>query len=74
MRKFIILAGLLTAVGLLSGTPAKAWIGCQCVKLGAPAMCAKGPLECAARGGACLLPCTYVEPKAMKKRHHKKKM
>ena len=32
-----------------------------------------GPVECAASGGACLLPCDYVAPKKVKHhRHHKK--
>ena len=74
MRKFLIVAGLLAGAALLttgSATPAKAWVGCECVKLGAPAVCMKGPVECAATGGACLLPCDYVAPK--KKHHHHKK-
>lgn len=73
MRKIVIVAGLLAGAAFLftTGTPAKAWVGCECVKLGAPAVCARGPIECAASGGACLAPCDYVAPKKMK--HHKKK-
>ena len=74
MRKFLIVAGLLAGAALLttgSATPANAWVGCSCVKLGAPAVCMKGPVECAATGGACLLPCDYVAPKKAK-HHHKK--
>ncbi len=77
MRKFVILAGLLAGAALLSGTPAKAWVGCECVKLGAPSVCVRGVLECGAIGGICLAPCDYVAPKPMLKhhrhhRHHKK--
>jgi hypothetical protein len=76
MRKFLIVAGLLAGAALFtigSATPANAWVGCTCVKLGAPAVCMPGPVECAASGGACLLPCDYVAPKKVKHhRHHKK--
>lgn len=76
MRKIVIVAGLLAGAAFLftAGTPAKAWVGCECVKLGAPAMCARGPIECSASGGVCLAPCDYVAPKRMHKhhRHHKK--
>jgi len=73
MRKFVVVAGLLAGAAFLftTGTPAKAWVGCECVKLGAPAVCVKGVVECSARGGVCLAPCDYVAPKKMK--HHKKK-
>jgi hypothetical protein len=73
MRKFVIVAGLLAGAAFLftTGTPAKAWVGCECVKLGAPAVCVKGVLECSAMGGVCLAPCDYVAPK--KKHHHHKK-
>lgn len=80
MRKFVILAGLLAGAALFTtgaSTPANAtWVGCQCVKLGAPSACMKGVLECSAWGGVCLAPCDYTP--AMKKhhhhRHHKKAM
>jgi hypothetical protein len=75
MRKIVIVAGLLAGAAFLftTGTPAKAWVGCECVKLGAPAMCVRGPIECSASGGVCLAPCDYVAPKKMKHhRHHKK--
>ena len=76
MRKFLIVAGLLAGAALFtigSAMPANAWVGCTCVKLGAPAVCMPGPVECAASGGACLLPCDYVAPKKVKHhRHHKK--
>lgn len=71
MRKFLILAGLLAGVVTFSGTPAHAWVGCVCVKLGAPGVCMAGPGECAATSGACMLPCDYQQPK--KAKMHKKK-
>jgi hypothetical protein len=73
MRKIVTVAGLLAGAALLftTGTPAKAWVGCECVKLGAPAVCVKGVVECSAKGGVCLAPCDYVAPKKVK--HHKKK-
>jgi hypothetical protein len=73
MRKTVIVAGLLAGAAFLftTGTPAQAWVGCECVKLGAPAVCVKGPVECSASGGVCLAPCDYVAPKKVK--HHKKK-
>jgi hypothetical protein len=81
MRKIIVLAGLLMGAALFTGTPAKAWVGCECVKLGQPSVCVPGVGECLERGGVCLLPCDYQGPKMMKKhkhhRHHvhkKKKM
>jgi hypothetical protein len=74
MRKFVILAGLLAGAALFmtgTATPANAtWVGCQCVKLGAPSVCMKGVLECGAYGGVCLAPCDYVAPKAKKHHHH----
>ena len=52
---------------------ANAWVGCACVKLGAPAVCVRGPVECGAAGGVCLAPCDYVASKKVKHhRHHKK--
>jgi hypothetical protein len=74
MRQFVIVAGLLAGAALFTAgisTPAQAWVGCECVKLGAPAVCMKGPVECSAAGGVCVLPCDYVAPK--KKHHHHKK-
>jgi len=74
MRKFVILAGLLAGAALLTttGTPAKAWVGCECVKFGAPGVCVPGVLECAGKGGVCLAPCDYVAPAPKKvHKHHK---
>ena len=34
MRKILILAGLLLGAALFTGTPAKADLGCTCIKLG----------------------------------------
>jgi hypothetical protein len=75
MRKIVILAGLLAGAALFStGTPAKAWVGCECVKLGSAPVCVPGVLECTALGGVCLAPCDYAAPKKPVKHHHKKKM
>jgi len=74
MRKIVILAGLLMGAALLSGTPAKAELGCTCIKLGSPAACTSGITECTLKGGgACVLPCDYQPPKMVKHRRHKKK-
>jgi len=76
MRKTILVAGLLFGAAILPGTPAKAeaMLGCECVRLGAPAMCTATVLECNFQyGGVCVAPCTYEPPKAAKKHHHGKK-
>ena len=75
MRKIIVVAGLLGAAALFTGSPAQAeaWIGCECVKLGAPSMCVPGLLECGAHGGICLAPCDYKAP-MMKGHHHRHHM
>jgi hypothetical protein len=70
MRKIVILAGLLVSAALLTGSPAKAEVGCQCVKVGAPSICVAGVSECYKYGGICLAPCDY-KPRMMRK--HKKK-
>jgi hypothetical protein len=73
MRKIVIVAGALMGAALLAGTPAKAELGCTCVKLGAPAACVSGFAECTFKnGGLCVLPCAYKAPK-MSKRHMGKK-
>jgi hypothetical protein len=79
MRKILIVAGLLLGTALLTGmssTPAQAWVGCVCAKVGAPAACVEGPATCTLRnGGVCVLPCAYNEPAVKKyhRHHHKKK-
>jgi hypothetical protein len=76
MRKIVILAGLLIGAALLSGTPAKAAVGCLCGKLGAPAVCTATVTDCNFKnGGVCISPCIMEEPKAGKKhkRHLRKK-
>ena len=73
MRKLVLFAGLLLAAAFVPGTPAKAeaMLGCECVRLGAPAMCTATVLDCNVKvGGVCLAPCTYEPPKAAKKHHH----
>jgi hypothetical protein len=74
MRKILIVLGLLAAGALLTGSPAKAWVGCSCVKLGAPAACVAGPADCTLKGGGvCVLPCDYQAPKKAVKHHAKKR-
>jgi hypothetical protein len=74
MRKLLILAGLLVGAAMFTGTPAKAELGCTCIKLGAPAMCTSGVTACTVQGGGvCVLPCDYQAPKMMHHKHHKKK-
>jgi hypothetical protein len=74
MRKFALLAGLLLAATLVPGTPAKAatLLGCECVKLGAPAVCTATVTDCNFKvGGICVAPCTYQSPKAAKKHYRR---
>ena len=72
MRKIVILAGLLMGAALLTGTPAKADIGCLCGKLGAAAVCTATITDCNFKnGGVCMAPCAYETPKVRK---HKRKM
>jgi hypothetical protein len=79
MRKILIVAGLLLGTALLTGTsstPAQAWVGCVCAKVGAPAVCVEGPGTCTLKnGGVCVLPCDYKEPAVKKppQHQHKKK-
>jgi len=73
MRKLVILAGLLLAATLVPGAPARADIGCQCVKLGVSSACVANMLECNTKvGGLCVAPCAYTPapPKVVK--HHAK--
>jgi hypothetical protein len=71
MRKFFILASLLSGVVMFSGSPARSDVGCGCVRFGAPAVCTATIMECNAKiGGLCLAPCNYQAPK--RARHSKK--
>ena len=75
MRNIVLLAGLAMAAALFSGTPAKAYLSCGCIKFGAPNMTCTATVEqCMTKvGGLCLVPCDYTPPK-MSMRKHKKKM
>jgi hypothetical protein len=74
MRKIFIFAGLLMGAALLTGTPAKAAIGCLCGKLGAPAVCTATVTDCNFKnGGVCISPCIMEEPKMATKKMGKKK-
>jgi hypothetical protein len=71
MRRIFILAGLLSGIAMFSGAPAKADVGCGCVRLGSPAVCTATVTECNVKvGGLCLAPCDYQPSK--KARHSKK--
>jgi hypothetical protein len=75
MRKIILLAGLLASAALFTGTPAKAELGCTCVKIGSPVMCTGGITSCTmVGGGICVLPCDYSPAKMMRHHRHHKKM
>jgi hypothetical protein len=72
MRKLVVLAGLLLAAALIPGAPARADVGCQCVKLGVSSACVATMLECNTKvGGVCVAPCAYTPapPKKMVKHH-----
>ena len=74
MRKIVILAGLLMGAALFTGTPAEAYVGCQCFKIGAPPVCTATVKSCVfRRGGVCLAPCEYVPRRVHHKRHSPKK-
>lgn len=75
MRKLILGAGLILGAALFFGsTPAKAELGCVCVKLGNPIACTAGIGACTLKGGgACVLPCDYTPAKKAMKRAAKKK-
>lgn len=74
MRKFLIIVAVVFGGALFVGTPAKAELGCMCVKFGTPGACMPGIASCTAMGGLCLAPCDYTAPKMVMKhkRHHRK--
>jgi hypothetical protein len=64
MRKMLVLLAGVVVAAALSGSPAKAEMGCACVKLGQTATCVSGVNECMNKvGGACLMICDYQAPK-----------
>jgi hypothetical protein len=75
MRKLMILSAAIVLGGwMMSGTSAKAELGCLCTNLG-KAACVSGINACLGNAGLCLLPCDYTEPKKMsRKKMSKKKM
>ena len=78
MRRFLVAMGMLAAVALLGGAPAKAELGCGCVKFGVAPVCVAAVEQCLQKiGGLCLAPCSYQPPrkvvKRMAKPHGKKK-
>ncbi|MBV9347515.1 MAG: hypothetical protein JOZ70_12765 [Pseudolabrys sp.] len=75
MRPLLLLSALFMAGGLLfTSAPARAEMGCACVKLGEVASCVSGINACMAKGGVCAFVCQYDEPKKkMSMRKAKKK-
>jgi hypothetical protein len=74
MRKFVIAAALLLAGGLLSGSPAKAEVGCLCATWNKAPVCTDSVLSCTGKmSGACVAPCDYKAPKMSKMKAKKKK-
>jgi hypothetical protein len=74
MRKMLVVVAGLVLAAAFSGSPAKAEVGCACVKLGQAATCVSGINECMNKvGGACLMMCDYQAPKMSKMKVKKKK-
>jgi hypothetical protein len=74
MRKFVIAAALLLAGGLLSGSPAKAEVGCLCATWNKAAVCTDNVLTCNGKmSGVCVAPCDYTAPKMSKMKKKAKK-
>jgi len=74
MRKIVFAAGLLLAGVLLSGSPAKAEVGCLCATAFKAPVCTDTILTCNTKlGGACVAPCDYTKPKMSKRVSKKKK-
>jgi hypothetical protein len=75
MRKLIILSAAVVLGGwAMSGTAAKAELGCLCTSMG-KAACVSGITACFPNSGVCVLPCDYTPAKKakMSKRVSKKK-
>jgi hypothetical protein len=75
MRKLIILSAAVVLGGwAMSGTAAKAELGCLCTNMG-KAACVSGITACFPSSGVCVLPCDYTPAKKakMSKRPAKKK-
>jgi len=73
MRTIIVLAGLAVAGLFFSSAPARAELGCACVKLGNAPVCTPSINSCWSRGGLCAFICAYDEPKKSAMRRGKKK-
>ncbi len=75
MRKLLLVSGLLLSGALLTGSPASAETGCECVKLGAAPVCVSSIAQCnRVIGGLCIAPCDYKAPKMVKRHYKPKKM
>ena len=67
MRKLIVLSAAVVLGGwIMSGTAAKAELGCVCMNVGTAA-CVSGISACWPSTGVCTLPCDYTPAKSMKK-------
>ena len=76
MRKLIVLSAAIALGGwAMSGTSAKAELGCVCVNV-RTAACVSSISACWPSTGVCALPCDYSPAKKMKvaKKMSKKKM
>jgi hypothetical protein len=66
MRKLIVLSAAVVLGGwAMSGTAAKAELGCLCTNLG-KAACVSGVSACWPSTGVCVLPCDYTPAKKAK--------
>jgi hypothetical protein len=73
MRKLIILSAAVVLGGwVMSGSSAKAELGCLCTNLG-KAACVSGVSACWPSTGVCVLPCDYTPAKKMSKKKMSKK-
>jgi hypothetical protein len=74
MRPIYLLAGLVAGGLFFASTPARADLGCACVKLGNAPVCMQNVDSCMKSGGVCLMVCDYQgEKKAMAPKAKKKK-
>lgn len=73
MRKLIVLsAAVVLGAWAMSGTAAKAELGCVCMNVG-KAACVSGLTACFPSTGVCVLPCDYTPAKKVKMSKRKMK-
>ena len=75
MRPIYLLAGLVAGGLLFASAPARAELGCACVKLGSAPVCVASINACMSNGGVCAFVCDYQGggKAAMKAKGNKKK-